>query len=264
MGVTASRSSSMNWLSDILAMPLKPVQTFFTSAGQKIGDFFAYFQDIDKLREENSTLKAEIAELKEENRKYSELKSKNDELRQALKLKDEFDDYSIVGANIIAAEPGNWFHVFKVDVGERDGIKVDSPVVTASRGLVGRVMDTDSATSNIQTIIDEESAVSGWIAKSGGGHAIVKGDLQLKEKGLCKLVYIPIEVDVEAGDIVETSGIGGIYPKGIVIGKVIEVRKTNSELDRYAIIQPAADFKSLEEVFILKSGKNNDTGSADK
>lgn len=264
MGVTASKSSKLNWVSDILNVPLKPVQAFFSEAGRKIDDIFAHFRDIDALIQENEALKAEIAELKEKNREYAELKSKNEELRRALNLKDEFGDYSLVGANIIAAEPGNWFHVFKVDVGERDGITVDSPVVTAGKGLVGRVMNTDSGTSNIQTIIDEESAVSGWIAKYGGGHAIVKGDLQLKEKGLCKLVYIPVEVDIEAGDIIETSGIGGIYPKGIVIGEVVEVRKTNSELDRYAIIQPAADFKSLEEVFILKSEKNNDTGSADK
>lgn len=262
IGVSANKSSKLNWLSNILSVPLKPVQGFFTSAGREIEDFFAYFQDIDVLREENEALKAEVEELRRQNREYSELKAKNEELRRALNLKAEFADYTITGANIIAVEPGNWFSVFKVDVGEQDGIRADFPVVTGSRGLVGRVVDTDKSTSNIQTIIDEESAVSGWIAKPGGGHAIVKGDLELKEEGLCKLIYIPIEVDIEVGDIVETSGVGGIYPKGIEIGKVIEVRKTNSELGRYAIIQPTADFRRLEEVFILKSEKNDGTGSA--
>lgn len=262
IGVSANKSSKLNWLSNILSVPLKPVQGFFTSAGREIEDFFAYFQDIDVLREENEALKAEVEELRRQNREYSELKAKNDELRRALNLKAEFADYTITGANIIAVETGNWFSVFKVDVGEQDGIRADFPVVTGSRGLVGRVVDTDKSTSNIQTIIDEESAVSGWIAKPGGGHAIVKGDLELKEEGLCKLIYIPIEVDIEVGDIVETSGVGGIYPKGIEIGKVIEVRKTNSELGRYAIIQPTADFRRLEEVFILKSEKNDGTGSA--
>jgi len=262
IGVSANKSSKLNWLSNILSVPLKPVQGFFTSAGREIEDFFAYFQDIDELRKENEALKAEVEELRRQNREYSELKAKNDELRRALNLKAEFADYTITGANIIAVEPGNWFSVFKVDVGEQDGIRADFPVVTGSRGLVGRVLDTDKSTSNIQTIIDEESAVSGWIAKPGGGHAIVKGDLELKQEGLCKLIYIPIEVDIEVGDIVETSGVGGIYPKGIEIGKVIEVRKTNSELGRYAIIQPTADFRRLEEVFILKSEKNDGTGSA--
>jgi len=264
IGVTANKSSKLNWLNNILSVPLKPVQGFLSSVGREIEDFFGYFQDIDVLREENEALKSEVEELRRKNREFAELKEKNDELRRALNLKAEFADYTIAGANIIAVEPGNWFSVFKVDVGERDGIHVDFPVVTGSRGLIGRVLDTDISTSNIQTIIDEESAVSGWIAKPGGGHAIVKGDLQLKEEGLCKLVYIPIEIDIEVGDIIETSGVGGIYPKGIEIGTVIEVRKTNSEFDRYAIIQPTADFKRLEEVFILKSEKYDETGSAEQ
>ncbi len=188
IGVTANKSSKLNWLSNIVSVPLKPVQGFLSSVGREIEDFFGYFQDIDVLREENEALKSEVEELRRKNREFAELKEKNDELRRALNLKAEFADYTIAGANIIAVEPGNWFSVFKVDVGERDGIHVDFPVVTGSRGLIGRVLDTDISTSNIQTIIDEESAVSGWIAKPGGGHAIVKGDLQLKEEGLCKLV----------------------------------------------------------------------------
>lgn len=264
MGVTANKSSKLKWLSNILDVPLKPVQRFFVSVGREIEDIFAYFRSIDELREENEALRAEVADLKEKNREFSGLKEKNKELRRALELKDELGDYTIVGANIIAVEPGNWFNIFKIDIGERDGIQIDYPVITGSKGLIGRVLDTDISTANIQTIIDEESAVSGWIAKDGGGHAIVKGDLQLKEKGLCKLVYIPAEVDIEAGDIIETSGVGGIYPKGIVIGEVIEVRKTNSEFDRYAIIKPAADLKRLEAVFILKPEKYEDTDNSEK
>jgi rod shape-determining protein MreC len=264
IGVSANKSSKLNWLNNILSVPLKPVQSLLSSAGREIENLLGYFQDIDALREENEALKAEVEELRKQNREYSKLKEKNDELRRALDLKAEFGDYTIAGANIIAIEPGNWFSVFKVDIGERDEICMDFPVVTSSGVLVGRVFDTDISTSNIQTIIDEESAVSGWIAKPGGGHAIVKGDLQLKEEGLCKLVYIPVEIDIEVGDVIETSGVGGIYPNGIVIGKVIEVRKTNSEFDRYAILQPAADFKKLEEVFILKPEKYDKTGSAEQ
>lgn len=261
MGVSVNKNSKLNWLSNILSVPLRPVQGFFTSVGQKIDDWLAYFDGIDTLREENEALREEIARLKAENREYAELKSENEELKRAFRLKGEFDDYSMIGANIIAMEPGNWYSVFKVDMGENDGIYADSPVVTGAKGLVGRVADSDLNTANIQTIIDEGSAISAWIAKAGGGHAIVRGDMQLKEDGLCKMVYIPIEVDVEVGDIIETSGVGGIYPKGIIIGEVIEVRKTSSELDRYAVIKPAADFKRLKEVFILK---NNNTGSTDK
>ena len=264
MGVSANKSSKLNWLNNILSVPMKPVQGFFTTVGQKVGVTFSYFKDIEAVRKENEQLKIQVAGLKKENRELSVLEVKNEELRQALKLKEQFGDYTILGSNIIAVDPGNWFNVFKIDIGGKEGVKTDAPVVTSAKGLVGRVVSSDATTSNVQTIIDEESAVSGWIAKAGGGHAIVRGDMQLKEKGLCKMDYIPLEVDVEVGDIIETSGLGGIYPKGILIGEVIEVRKTNSELDRYAIIQPAADFKRLEEVYVLKNNQSNETGSAGK
>ena len=264
MGVSANKSSKLNWLNNIISVPLTPVQSFFSSIGQKVEDSLSFFKDMEAVKKENEELRAEVAELQKHSREYSVLKSKNEELRQALSLKEQFGDYSVLGANIIAIDPGNWFNVFTVDIGSQDGVQADYPVVTNAKGLVGRVLSSDISSSKVLTIIDEESAVSGWISKAGGGHAVVRGDLTLKEKGLCKMDYIPLEVDVEVGDVIETSGVGGVYPKGIVIGEVIEVRKANSELDRYAIIQPLADFKRLEEVYVLKSNEIQETGSVEK
>jgi rod shape-determining protein MreC len=261
MGVSASKSSKLNWLNNIVSVPMKPVQGFLSSVGRKAEDILSYFKDIEAVKKENDILRSEVAELKKQNRELAVLKSKNEELRMALSLKEQFGDYTILGANIIAVDPSNWFSVFKIDIGAKDGISTDSPVVTSGKGLVGRVVSADATSSNVQTIIDSESAVSGWIAKAGGGHAVIRGDVELKSRGLCRMDYIPLEVDVEVGDMIETSGLGGIYPKGILIGEVIEVRKSNSELDRYAIIQPAADFKKLEEVFVFRSDKNIEAGS---
>ncbi|NLV36301.1 MAG: rod shape-determining protein MreC [Clostridiaceae bacterium] len=264
MGISANENSKLNWLNNIVSVPMKPIQGFFSSIGREIDDFLSFFKEMEEVKKENDVLRAEVAELRKQNREMSVLESKNEELRQALNLKEQFGDYTIHGANIIAVDPSNWFNAFKIDIGTTEGIDSNFPVVTSSRGLVGRVVTSDISTSTVQTIIDVESAISGWIAKAGGGHAIVRGDMELKGKGLCKMDYIPLEVDVEVGDIIETSGLGGYYPKGIVIGEVIEVRKSNSELDRYAIIQPAADFKRLEEVFVLKRNKNIKSGSAEE
>lgn len=264
MGVSANKFSRLNWLNNIISVPLTPVQSFFTSIGRTVENSLSYFKDVDAVKKENEKLKAEVSDLQTRNRELEALEIKNEELRKALNLKQQFGDYTIMGANITAIDPDNWFNVFRVDVGTREGVRNDSPVLTSGKGLVGRVTSTDLTSSKVLTIIDEESAVSGWISKAGGGHAIVRGDMSLKEKGLCKMDYIPLEVDVEVGDAIETSGLGGIYPKGILIGQVVEVRKTNSEMDRYAIIQPAADFKRLEEVYILKSKEKQETGSVEK
>lgn len=264
MGVSANRISGLNWLNNIISVPLTPVQGFVSNAGQKVGGVFSFFKDIDAVKKENETLKQRVSELEKENRELSGYKDKNVELRNALNLKEQFHDYTFVGANIVAIDPGNWFNIFKIDLGKKDGVNIDFPVVTSSKGLVGRVFTSDLTSSKVLTIIDEDSAVAGWIAKTGGGHVIVRGDVTLKEQGLCRMDYIPLDVDVQVGDTIETSGLGGIYPKGIVIGKVKEVRKTNSEMNRYAIIEPAADFKRLEEVYVLKSKINAETGSVEK
>jgi rod shape-determining protein MreC len=265
MGVSANKNSKLNWLNNVISVPLTPVQGFFSMIGSKVEDGMAFFSDIEAVKKENEELKVRINELEKKNRELSSYESKIDELRLALNLKAQFDDYSIVGANIIAIDPGNWFNIFKIDIGSNEGIKADYPVVTNTKGLVGRILSSDLTSSKVLTIIDEDSAVAGWISKTGGGHAIVRGDLQLKEKGLCRLDYIPLDVDVEVGDVIETSGLGGIFPKGIMIGKVIEVRKTNSEMNRYAIIKPEADFKRLEEVYVLKNRNENvETGSVEK
>jgi len=117
---------------------------------------------------------------------------------------------------------------------------------------VGRVLRADLTSSKVISIIDEDSVVSCWLSKSGGGHVMVRGDLTLKEQGLCMMYNIPQNVDVAVGDVVETSGLGGIYPKGILVGRVEEIVNAEDKYFRYAIIKPEVDFKKLREVYILK------------
>jgi len=126
-------------------------------------------------------------------------------------------------------------------------------------------MQTDLFTSKVISIIDEDSSISARLSKTSD-LVVVKGDRKLKEQGLCIMNYIPADADVSAGDRVETSGVGGIYPKGILIGTVKEVRQRTNDLDRYAIIEPVVDFKRLEEVFILKPKtiNNNETSEDSK
>ncbi|MEN6489222.1 MAG: rod shape-determining protein MreC, partial [Smithella sp.] len=130
MGVSANKNSRLNWLNNIISVPMTPIQGFFSSIGQKAEDGLAFFRDIEAVKTENEKLKAEVAGLRKKNRELSALEAKNDELRQALSLKKQFGDYTILGANIIAIDPGNWFNVFKIDIGSREGIGSNCPVVT--------------------------------------------------------------------------------------------------------------------------------------
>ncbi|HOQ00179.1 MAG TPA: rod shape-determining protein MreC [Acetivibrio clariflavus] len=264
MGLSSVQNGKINYVGDIFSTILSPFQRFINYSDKKINDFFAHFEDIDKLRKENEVLKQKVHELVYENEKLIDLKIKNEELRRALDIKDQYSTMDMVGANIIAKDMGNWFDIFTIDRGTKDGIEIDYPVVT-SNGLVGRVMQTDLFTSKVISIIDEDSSISARLSKTSD-LVVVKGDRKLKDQGLCIMNYIPADADVSAGDRVETSGVGGIYPKGILIGTVKEVRQRTNELDRYAIIEPVVDFKRLEEVFILKPKtiNNNETSEDSK
>ncbi|MDD4189220.1 MAG: rod shape-determining protein MreC [Eubacteriales bacterium] len=251
IGIASSFKSTSGFLGSIFSVPLTPVQKFFTSVGQKVDDFISFFKDPKAIKDENEALKIIVAQLQDENRELESLRNKNEELRNALNLKKLFADYVIIGANVIAKDPGNWFDVFKVDVGSRDKVQINQPVVSSATGLVGRVLEVQLTSSKILAIIDEDSVVDGWIEKENGGSVRVSGDLSLTDSGLCNMDYIPLSVDVSVGDVIETSGLGGLYPKGIIIGTVAEIKNSDDEYGRYAIIKPAVDFKKLQEVFVL-------------
>lgn len=257
-GVTFRQNSVVNRITNVVTVPFAPVQKVFSLAGVKVQDGINFFRDIGAVRLENEELKAKIDELEKENLALKEFRKENSELREALNIKDQFADYEPMGANIIAKDTGNWFNIFTIDRGAKDGIKKDSPVVT-SKGLVGRVIQVDALSSRVEAIIDKNSAVSARISQKGD-YVRVKGDLELKDTGLCLMDRISPEIDVAVGDDIVTSGIGGIYPRGILIGKVKEIRKSSDELNKYAILQPAVDFKRLDEVIVLKS-KNENAGS---
>ena len=258
MGLSAKKDSKLHYIGDAISVPLAPVQNFFSFLGDKVEGSLTYFKDSKELKKENDALKVKVDNLEAENRKLLRYEEENKTLRDALNLKDQFKDYEYVGGNVIAKDLGNWFNIFNIDRGGNDGITVDSPVIT-SKGLVGAVTEVQPFTSKILSIIDVDSTVSAIITKSMDV-VKVSGDMNLKNQGLCRMDYIPLGLDLEVGDQVETSGVGGIYPRGILIGKVKQVIQANNELNRYAIIEPAVDFKRLQEVFVLKS-KNNNTGT---
>jgi len=254
MGLSARKNSKINSVSNVLTVVLSPFQEFINYIGDRVEGSAKYLQDIEALSQENEALKARINELEKEVKELSDYREKNKELKEALNIKDQFSDVEFLGANIIAKDMGNWFNTFTIDRGITDGVTVDSAVITKD-GLVGRVISTDIFSSKIITIIDEDSTVSARVSKTRD-LVFVKGDLELKNQGLCRLDNIFPDMDIAVGDTIETSGLGGIYPKGIIIGKVKEVRRKTNDLNRYAIIEPAVDFKRLEEVFVLEN-KNN-------
>ncbi len=251
IGLSVNPNSSVNWFGDLISVPFTSVGKVFSYAGQQIEEGVGLFNDVEKLRAENKKLNEAIDKFNNERTEYLRLKSENEDLKNVLKMRKELEDFEFLGVNIIAKDSGNFFNIFLTDKGFTSGINYNMPVIT-SKGLVGKVSAAQPFSSKIISIIEDGSAASAIVSKTGD-LVVVKGDLKLSKEGLCKIEYIPVDLDLSQGDVIETSGMGGIYPKGIIIGTVKEVRQGESDLDKYAIVEPAVDLKRLSNVVILKS-----------
>jgi len=174
------------------------------------------------------------------------LKSENATLKEYVGLKDRYTDYNTVPANVINKDITNYNNIVIVNVGANDGIKPNMTVI-AEQGLVGHVISVTDNTSKIQTILDTSNTVSATISTSRES-VIARGNLG--EKNL-KATYIPTDAELIEGDTLETSGLGGIYPKGIHIGTIEKIYQTKNITDRYITVKPAVDFVKIETVLII-------------
>lgn len=195
-------------------------------------------------------LKDQLAQAQTEALRLSEMEKENDRLRELLGSMERMPDFEYVPARVIGADQGLWFKSLVVDRGAKDGIVKNMPVVAAD-GLVGLVTELGHNWALVRTLVDTQSGVSGIVERTRD-YGIVKGNLLLgDETDMARMQYLPIDVELNPGDRVLTSGLDGVYPKGLVIGEIVEVARQQDSQQRYAVVNPAVDFNHLEDVAIL-------------
>ncbi len=224
-----------------------PIQNGLTNLKNKIAGNNSFFEDINKLKEENEKLNKENKELEQKLRELEIIKAENSTLREYVNMTEKYSKYSSKPAYIINRDISNLSDTFVINAGKKDGIDVNMPVI-AENGLVGYVISVTDDTSKVQPIIDPSSSISCTISTSRDS-VIATGILG--STNTLKLTYIPTEAEIVLDDTIETSGIWGIYPKGIIIGKVKEIINTKNITDRYAIIETSVDFSKLETVLVI-------------
>lgn len=207
-----------------------------------VQQIFTNWKDLEELKRENESLKAE------QNR-YSEVLAENIRLRNLLKFKQGYTSYNMVGASVIERDYGGWTHTMVIDRGEDSGIKKYMPVIIPS-GLVGFVSEVYMNSSRVQLLLDPRTTVGGIVQRPASRVvSMVSGNSG--NPGLLSFMSLPKESDVIKGDVIVTSGYGGVYPKGLVIGTVEQVDVDSEGGTQSAEIRPAADFAHMEEVFII-------------
>lgn len=238
---------NLSYIENAVSTIVMPVQNGLTYLKNKLMGNHTFFEDINKLQQENEDLKNKNAELEKQLREFEIVKNENTTLKEYLALSEQYGNYETKAAYIINKDLSNYSNIFIINVGEKDGIKPNMTVIS-EKGLVGYVIATTNNTSKVQTIIDTASTVSATLSSSKD-NLICKGTLE--ERGELKATYIPTTATLVQGDKIETSGMGGIYPKGIFIGTVKTVVSTKNSVDRYAMIEPAVDFDKVDTVLVI-------------
>lgn len=233
----------------VLSYTILPIQRGFNYLRYWILGYRDVFPQIDQLEEKVAKLEKENDELKQKNIDYDLIKNENIILKEQMNLSNKYPEYKTLSAQIISYDSNSWQEVLIINQGSNDGVK-EGMTVIGNEGLVGYIKTVFPETSQVILIIDSGSSVSGRISKSRES-VICRGELGLKENSQMKLMYIPTDVELTIGDIVETSGLGGIYKKGIKIGQVEEIVKTENVLENYAIIKTSVNFSTLEYVVII-------------
>ena len=250
MIITAGENN-MSGTESFVGSVFSPVQRALYSATEAIGDFFERMFAGSDLQTENLELKARVAELEGQLADFNEIKAENERLSALLNFNTGTQELQHVTARVIGSNaPGHWFNIFIIDAGLAQGIKVNMPVVNGA-GLVGRVVDVGAGWARVMSIIDTSSGVSGIVERTRD-YGILSGlagsgdeDEQLEMGNL------PLDADLMPGDKVITSGLAGIFPKGIAIGEVTEVRPSRDGMRNQAVVTPMVDFAHLEEVMII-------------
>lgn len=202
-----------------------------------------YFHLVD-VHHENTQLKSEIHELKMANNRYRELLATQGRLEELLQFKQTINR-PVLAAQVIGLDPTGWFKSVIIDKGKWAGLRLDMPVVNAF-GVVGRVVSVSSNYAKVLLIIDQNSAVDCLVQRSRD-----RGMLKGLMSETCKLDYVAKSNDITMGDIVVTSGLGGVFPKGLPVGRILDVKEISGELFKDIKIRTAVDFSKLEEVLVI-------------
>lgn len=240
-------NNDVSFFENVASKLVMPVQNGLTYLKNKIKGNSTFFTDINNLKQENEKLKKENSELEQSLRELENIKTQNETLKEYLDLTEKYGEYKTIPGYVINKDISNYSKTIVINIGKKDGVEENMTVI-ADEGLVGHVISATNDTAKVQTIIDTASAVS--CSMSTTKEAIVcKGTLD--DKSSLKAMYIPTDSNIIQGDSIETSGLGGIYPKGIHVGTVKKVTNTQNLIDRYALIQTAVDFDKLDTVLVV-------------
>jgi len=239
-----------NAISNVIGTVISPVQGVASKSVNAAGNFFKNLAFSGRNARENDRLRAQIESLNDQLRMLEGYKAENDRLRKLIELKETRTDFNTIGANVIGKKTDELHSIITLDKGTKDGVTENS-VVLVPEGLVGIVFEAGYNYCKVKTIFDAETSVSAICLRSGD-MGIVEPSGFTAESKKCSMNYIDRSAKTVVGDIIETSGTGGVFPRGIRIGKISEIKEDSRNLTLTAVVETDVDIYKLDTVLIGK------------
>lgn len=228
---------------------LTPLRTGVSKLTDKAGELYGYIFKYETLAAENEALKQELADIENNARIADSVTRENERLRDLLELKNANEDYKLVDGYIISWSSNDWNSTFTINRGANVGIQEGMCAVTANGELVGLVQEVGSNYAVVKSVMDSSLEISATISSSGY-NGMVKGGYSEGLSDKLRMNYLPSSATIHINDQVVTTG-STVYPRGLIVGKVVDAGFADTGVAKYAILEPAADIDALEQVFII-------------
>ena len=247
----AARDGQIGFVQNTTNVLLSPIQKVMGSTVNWFNSIYGYLYEYDSLLAENESLRSQLADAQQSARDGIEASEENQRLRELLYLREKHTDYILESAKLVLWSSSNWSSSFTISKGYTSGIELGDPVITEYGVLVGQITELGTNWATVSTLIDVDMSVGGYVT-STGSTGMVMGEYALMKDKTAKLTYLADGAQIFVGDEVLTSGSGGAFPAGLVIGTISNVQTEAGGQIEYGIVQPTCDLDSLVQVFIIK------------
>ena len=245
------RDGGVGLLSNVSGAIRTPFQKVATAVVGRMEELYGYIYEYDKLKLENERLRAQLAELEKQIRENDQAAEENARYRELLNLQQKHTDYVFESAKVVSWNASNWDSSFTISKGADAELAVGDSVVTEYGVLVGTITEVGASWSTVETVVDLDTNI-GVLVGAEEVSGILEGDYTLMRSQYMRLSFVAETGQIITGDIVVTSGAGGAYPQGLIVGTVSSVHSEAAGQVEYAVVEPYTKLDDLTQVFIIK------------
>ena len=247
----AARDGRIGFVQNLSGIVKSPIQKVLSSAVNWFDSMYGYLYEYDSLMAENESLRSQLADAQKSARDGIEASEENSRLRKLLELREKHTDYVMESCKVVLWSSSNWSSAFTISKGSSSGIELGDPVITEYGAVVGQVTELGTNWATVSTIIDVDMSVGAFVGATGNSGMVV-GEYAFMRDKTAKLTYLADGAQIFVGDDVLTSGSGGAFPAGLMIGTLTAVQTEAGGQIEYGIVEPQANLDSLVQVFVIK------------